>query len=112
MANPEAGAPRPERVWALKPWWCQPWSILVSGVALAGGSWWLLHRIWLTGLVSLAVILWWWLFLVLMPAQWRHWQEQQSSGAFNGPESPSMAGEASAGASAGQGDGRSPQTPL
>ena len=61
----------PERVWALKPWWCQPWSILATGLALDMGSWWLLRRLWLSGLVFGAVALWWWLFLVLMPAQWR-----------------------------------------
>lgn len=71
MASPDPSAPLPERVWELKPWWCQPWSILATGIALDLGSWWLLKSAWLTGLVVLAVTLWWWLFLVLMPAQWK-----------------------------------------
>ena len=36
-------------LWSHKPWWCQPWSIVATGVTLVGGSWW-------------------WLFLVLVPA--------------------------------------------
>jgi hypothetical protein len=78
LANLDHNGPYPERVWALKPWWCQPWSILATGLALGIGSWWLLQRFWLTGLVALAVALWWWLFLVLMPAQWRDWVRSQA----------------------------------
>ena len=69
----------PERVWALKPWWCQPWSIVATGLALVVGSWGLLRQIWLTGLVALAVALWWWLFLVLMPAQWHELVQSQTT---------------------------------
>ncbi len=39
-------------VWSYKPWWCQPWSILLTGCGVVGGSWWLFHRIWLTGFIS------------------------------------------------------------
>jgi len=24
--------------WSLKPWWCQPWSILLTGVLVIAGS--------------------------------------------------------------------------
>jgi hypothetical protein len=78
LANPDPSAPLPERVWALKPWWCQPWSILATGLGLVLGSWWLLRAAWLTGLVGLAVIVWWWLFLVLMPAQWQEFVRTQA----------------------------------
>ena len=32
--------PMPESgdLWSHKPWWCQPWSILLTGVVLVGGS--------------------------------------------------------------------------
>jgi hypothetical protein len=58
----------PRSIWATKPWWCQPWSILLTGVAVPAGSWWLLHRWWITGPLAFAVLLWWWLFLVAVPA--------------------------------------------
>ena len=53
--------------WSLKPWWCQPWSILLTGVGAIVGSWVLLHWLWLTALVAVAVSAWWLLFLVLVP---------------------------------------------
>lgn len=61
----------PPSFWSLKPWWCQPWSIAATGVVTAGGSWWLLHRWWITLPLSVAVLLWWGLFLVLAPRAYR-----------------------------------------
>ncbi len=58
-------------LWALKPWWCQPWSILLTGIAAIAGSWWLLGRLWITIPCAGLVLLWWWLFLVLVPASYR-----------------------------------------
>lgn len=58
-------------VWQLKPWWCQPWSILLTGLTVVGGSWWLLHLWWLTAGVAVVMTGWWLLFLVLMPAAWK-----------------------------------------
>ncbi|MFN6133734.1 MAG: DUF6737 family protein [Synechococcaceae cyanobacterium] len=78
MASPDPSAPLPERVWALKPWWCQPWSIVATGIAVDLGSWWWLQKWWLTALVALAIAFWWWLFLVLMPAQWTEMVRQQA----------------------------------
>jgi len=54
--------------WSLKPWWCQPWSILSTGVLVIAGSWLLLHRWWISAPVAVAVLAWWGLFLVLVPA--------------------------------------------
>jgi hypothetical protein len=54
--------------WNHKPWWCQPWTIVATGLALVGGSWWWLGLWWLSLPLALAVSLWWWLFLVLVPA--------------------------------------------
>ena len=58
-------------LWALKPWWCQPWSILLTGIAAIVGSWLLLGRLWITILGAASVLLWWWLFLVLVPTAYR-----------------------------------------
>ncbi len=57
--------------WAHKPGWCQPWTILSTGFLVVGGSWWLLHRWWISLPVAVAVLLWWGLFLVLVPSAWR-----------------------------------------
>ena len=58
-------------LWAHKPWWCQPWSILLTGVVAIAGSWFVLGRLWITLPCAALVLLWWWLFLVLVPAAYR-----------------------------------------
>lgn len=54
-------------VWDYKPWWCQPWSIVLTGVALISGSWLLLHKIWLTAIAAPPVIIWMGYFILLYP---------------------------------------------
>lgn len=54
-------------IWQLKPWWCQPWSILLTGITLIGGSWGLFHRVWLTSLVALPISAWMVYFLLVYP---------------------------------------------
>jgi hypothetical protein len=56
-----------ESVWQYKPWWCQPWSILLTGNSIIGGSWLLFHRYWLTGLVSLPLLAWMGFFILAFP---------------------------------------------
>jgi hypothetical protein len=60
--------PVPPDLWSQKPWWCQPWSIVLTGLAVVGGSWWWLRLWWLSLPLAAAVAVWWWLFLVLVPA--------------------------------------------
>jgi hypothetical protein len=81
LPNPDLNGPvaTPGSVWDLKPWWCQPWSILLTGLAIVAGSWLVLHLWWVTTGVSLVIGAWWLLFLVLMPAAWK--QDQASGGA-------------------------------
>ncbi|WP_159786468.1 DUF6737 family protein [Sodalinema gerasimenkoae] len=54
-------------VWHYKPWWCQPWSILLTGLGLIGASWLLFQRLWLTGLVAIPLGAWMGYFLLLFP---------------------------------------------
>ena len=61
----------PESLWSHKPWWCQPWSILLTGVVVVGGSWWFLRFWWISAPLALGVLIWWWLFLVAVPAAYR-----------------------------------------
>jgi hypothetical protein len=60
-----------DSIWSQKPWWCQPWSIVLTGVVLVAGSWWLLQRWWISAPLAAGVLIWWWLFLVLVPAAYR-----------------------------------------
>ncbi|KGG24992.1 MULTISPECIES: DUF6737 family protein [unclassified Prochlorococcus] len=65
--------------WDEKPWWCQPWSILLTGVAFVAFSWWWPNLLWFTVLIAIGVIGWWGLFLVLAPAVYRQQIQQQLS---------------------------------
>ncbi len=87
MPNPEPRLEpgwQPGSVWDLKPWWCQPWSILLTGVAFIVGSWVLLHLWWMTAGVSAVMATWWLLFLVLMPAAWKQSQAAKSGDEIRG----------------------------
>jgi hypothetical protein len=55
-------------LWSHKPWWCQPWSIVATGVAVVLGSWCWLRLWWISLPLAVGVLAWWWLFLVLVPA--------------------------------------------
>ncbi|MFZ9270908.1 MAG: DUF6737 family protein [Prochlorococcaceae cyanobacterium] len=69
--GPEPDDGRPLSIWLFKPWWCQPWSIVLTGIVVIGASWVLVHRLWITVPVAAAVLLWWVLFLGLVPAAYR-----------------------------------------
>jgi hypothetical protein len=49
---------------ALKPIWCQPWSIVLTGLLITVVSWtWLPFRPYLAAAISGGVLFWWYLFL-------------------------------------------------
>ncbi|MBD3882731.1 hypothetical protein IFO70_13245 [Phormidium tenue FACHB-886] len=54
-------------IWQLKPWWCQPWSIVLTGITLISGSWLLFQTIWVTLLVALPILVWMGFFLLVYP---------------------------------------------
>ncbi len=54
-------------IWKYKPWWCQPWSILLTGISIIAASWLLLQVWWLTVAVTLVILIWWLYFLVIWP---------------------------------------------
>ncbi|MEM0979947.1 MAG: DUF6737 family protein [Cyanobacteria bacterium P01_H01_bin.58] len=60
----------PDSLWQMKPWWCQPWSIVLTGCLLPAIAWLLTHRLWLTAPVGVGVLGWWTLFLYLVPKQY------------------------------------------
>jgi hypothetical protein len=59
--------PDSTNIWHYKPWWCQPWSIALTGIVLIGGSWLPFHKIWITAIVALPVLTWMGFFLILYP---------------------------------------------
>lgn len=71
--------PAGDTIWDHKPWWCQPWSIVLSGVAGVIVSWLWLKLWWVSALASIAVLAWWGLFLVLVPRAWK-----EAAGGMNG----------------------------
>jgi uncharacterized membrane protein HdeD (DUF308 family) len=58
--------------WHHKPWWCQPWSILLTGalgIALDLLAFFRLSvPLWLVLPFLLCILAWWFLFLVLVPS--------------------------------------------
>ncbi|MEQ9548382.1 MAG: DUF6737 family protein [Coleofasciculus sp. G3-WIS-01] len=57
----------PLNPWNYKPWWCQPWSILLTGVVIITGSWVLAKTLWITVIVTTPILIWWFYFLWLWP---------------------------------------------
>jgi hypothetical protein len=57
----------PASIWTYKPWWCQPWSILLTGITLITASWLLFHLRWLTALVAIPIGAWMGFFLLVYP---------------------------------------------
>lgn len=59
--------PPPTTIWQYKPWWCQPWSILLTGVSIIAASWVVFHLFWLTLLVAVPILVWMGYFLLVYP---------------------------------------------
>jgi hypothetical protein len=54
-------------LWQSKPWWCQPWTIILTGTIIITGSWLIFHTLWLTMPVAALIVLWWTYFLIIVP---------------------------------------------
>jgi hypothetical protein len=54
-------------VWDYKPWWCQPWSIILTGISIISGSWLLFKIVWLSILVTIPISAWMGFFVILFP---------------------------------------------
>jgi hypothetical protein len=54
-------------LWEHKPWWCQPWTIILTGIIIIAGSWLLFKTIWLTAPIAILIMLWWAYFLIIIP---------------------------------------------
>ena len=56
--------------WDLKPYWCQPWSIISFGILILISSWILLKNIIITSILGFFIIIWWLVFLILAPSSY------------------------------------------
>ncbi|MBM5816609.1 MAG: hypothetical protein FJ083_08485 [Cyanobacteria bacterium K_Offshore_surface_m2_239] len=67
-AEPSAAA----QFWRHKPWWCQPWTILLTGGMVLAVDAVLFLRfglpLWLALPPLLAILAWWILFLLIVPS--------------------------------------------
>lgn len=71
LTNHGMDSPSDQNIWQYKPWWCQPWSILLTGVTIVVGSWLIFHRLWVTLLVAAPIVAWMGFFLVVYPRMMR-----------------------------------------
>ncbi|GLJ40954.1 hypothetical protein SUGI_0847560 [Cryptomeria japonica] len=56
-----------DSVWDTKPAWCQPWTIVLTGVLAVSATWIIFESvIWTTVVVSLVGV-WWYIFLYSYP---------------------------------------------
>ena len=65
------------KFWDLKPYWCQPWSIITFGILVLIFSWTLFHNILITSMLAGGVIIWWILFLVIAPISYESISEKK-----------------------------------
>jgi hypothetical protein len=65
-------------IWHYKPWWCQPWSIILTGIVVISTSWLLWHALWLSIVVAIPINIWWVYFLLLYPKMAQEMMSQTS----------------------------------
>jgi len=53
--------------WQKKPIWCQPWSIILTGLFIIITAFTFLHNIIIESLVAIFIFSWWYLFLFIAP---------------------------------------------
>jgi len=68
-----------DSIWDHKPWWCQPWTIVLTGTAIPTGVWLLTHLWWLTLPLVLGVSAWWFVFLYLVPKRYAEQSQNSAS---------------------------------
>lgn len=70
----EVGDGEPD-MWKTKPPWCQPWTILLTGTAVTAAPTAVFHAKWLSALVAVPIVAWWYVFLVAVPKQFKEYVE-------------------------------------
>ena len=63
--------------WDLKPYWCQPWSIITFGILVLTLSWKIFNNIIISSITALVIITWWILFLLIVPSSYKSISEKK-----------------------------------
>ena len=77
VGSRNSGEPTNSNFWAYKPAWCQPWSIISTGIAFVAGARWIAGGSTIATVVAAAPILaWWYVFLILVPGDFRKYADK------------------------------------
>lgn len=69
-----------EDMWRSKPPWCQPWTIVTTGVLAISIGWALFNSPLFTSLSMAVIFVWWYLFLFLVPTSYAEAARQMKKG--------------------------------
>ncbi|KAK7396374.1 hypothetical protein VNO78_17336 [Psophocarpus tetragonolobus] len=75
-----------DSVWDTKPSWCQPWTIALTGVSIIAISWFILHSLIISSLVSSLIFAWWYIFLYSYPKAYSEMIAERRERVTNGVE--------------------------
>ena len=67
------------KFWDLKPFWCQPWSIISFGALVLIFSWTLFSNFLITSIFGFLVFSWWFLFLLFVPRSYEEMLKNKES---------------------------------
>jgi len=62
--------PAKKEFWDLKPYWCQPWTIISFGIVVLIVSWILFGSLIITSIAALIISTWWLIFLLIVPSSY------------------------------------------
>ncbi|MEM9217966.1 MAG: DUF6737 family protein [Cyanobacteria bacterium P01_F01_bin.150] len=83
MTSEPSLPPPSSSLWVLKPWWCQPWSIILTGLIVPALAWVVSHRLWIVLPISIGILGWWIVFLYVVPksyAEFVNAEQQKNNG--------------------------------
>ncbi|GAV57755.1 hypothetical protein CFOL_v3_01291, partial [Cephalotus follicularis] len=75
-----------DSVWDTKPSWCQPWTILLTGIAVVACSWLIFHSVVFTPVIFFLICVWWYIFLYSYPKAYSTMIAQRRKKVTNGVE--------------------------
>ncbi|WP_052043867.1 MULTISPECIES: DUF6737 family protein [unclassified Prochlorococcus] len=55
------------KYWKLKPFWCKPFSIIITGIFILIIGFKIFSMFWIRTIISLIIFSWWALFLIIAP---------------------------------------------
>ncbi|KAG0485512.1 hypothetical protein HPP92_009591 [Vanilla planifolia] len=75
-----------DSVWDTKPFWCQPWTISLTGVMVIAFSWLFLHSVVISGGVAFLIFSWWYTFLYAYPKAYSNMIAERRKNVNSGAE--------------------------